>query len=94
MVEGRCWSLYTHGSLRGPAGTILRGRCMIRAMRCLILSTFAMACISCIKDPFAPPPGYVRDDLYCWHRDADGRWRTRGLSHECPDNTPYGTPVE
>lgn len=53
-----------------------------------------MACISCIKDPFAPPPGYVRDDLYCWHRDADGRWRTRGLSHECPDNTPYGTPVE
>ena len=50
----------------------------------------ALLC-SCVRDPYAPPLGYVRDDLFCWYFDSDNRWTVRGLSHTCPDNTPYGT---
>lgn len=51
---------------------------------------FALLLVSCVRDPYAPPVGYIRDDVYCWHIDADGRWSTRGLSHQCPENTRYG----
>lgn len=45
--------------------------------------------LSCTSEP--KDPSWVRDDLWCWHKDADGDWKTTGPSSECPEGSVYGS---
>ena len=63
---------------------------MSKFIACLV----AALLVGCVKDPYAAPANYVQDDLYCWHREADGKWHVRGFNHECPANARYAEPWE
>lgn len=58
----------------------------------IVLAFLLTASTGCFAhDPYVASPGYLRDDVFCWHR-VEGRWQVLGLSHECPENTPMGDP--
>ncbi len=51
---------------------------------------FLLLLAGCVKDPYAPEPNYVRDDLYCWHLGQDNVWHVQGFARECPPNAVKG----
>ena len=49
-----------------------------------------LSLVGCVRDPYAPEPNYVRDDLYCWHLGQDNVWHVQGLARQCPTNAIKG----
>jgi len=47
---------------------------------------FLLLLVGCVRDPYAPEPNYIRDDLYCWHLGQDNVWHVQGFSRQCPEN--------
>lgn len=55
--------------------------------RAFLLSVVALLFLSGCVDPYARDPSFARDDVFCWHRAADGqRWVAVGLQDRCPPN--------
>jgi len=49
-----------------------------------------VACMfGCLHNPDAPPANYYQDDIYCYHKNADGTYQNLGLANQCPANTRY-----
>jgi hypothetical protein len=58
--------------------------------RTLLSLVVLVGCVAGCANPNVPSTNYVRDDVYCWHRQTDGRWRVQGFSYMCPAYTPRG----
>ena len=55
----------------------------------VLVALLVIGCSSFVLVNRPDPNVWRQDDLYCWHKFTDGKWRKNGLKDVCPYGTHY-----